>query len=219
MKNPWWMPDVGMALRVFALSGSCLVIATLACGGDAGPVGVGTGDGGGVPLDPGPASAICEPLEGEVRTFPELPQRAGPAGETTGSVPHQQLNPDTTPEVIDELFVRVFADASLENRPSTLGMQGTRALWLSETVQITRSECVPGGREFAHIHVDGSLHAVLPFGLIPQAVSAGWAEPHPFATTEPGFRAFAMLFAPRSSEEVDVILQFILDSMDFITGT
>jgi phospholipase/carboxylesterase len=137
---------------------------------------------------------------------------------TSGEVPHVQLNPESTPEVIAELFDRVFARANLEDRPSILGMQGTRALWLTEAVAITRPECVVGVREFAHIHVDGSLHAVLPFGLIPQAVAAGWAERHPFALTTRGFEAFVMLFAPRSSEEVDVILQFILDSVDFITG-
>ena len=187
-----------------------------ACGESPDPVGVGVGPG--QDSGPGSESAVCEPLDGEIRTFPVLPQRADPPGVTSGEVPHVQVNPESTPEVIDELFSRVFAMPNLENRPSILAMQGTRALWLTEAVAITRPECVVAGREFAHIHVDGSLHAVLPFGLIPQAVEAGWAEPHPFAASVDGFEAFVMLFAPRNSDEVGVILQFIMDSVDFITG-
>jgi len=137
---------------------------------------------------------------------------------TSGEVPHVQLNPESTPEVIEELFSRIFELPILQNRPTIIGMQGTRAIWLTEALPITRPECVLGGREFAHIHLDGSLHAVLPHHRIPEAVAAGWAELHPFAGVMRGFEAFVMLFAPRSSEEVDVIFQFILESVDFITG-
>ena len=53
---------------------------------------------------------------------------------------------------------------------------------------------------------------------IPEAVAVGWAEFHPFAGVRPGFEAFVMLFTLRSSEEVDVIFQFILEALNFISG-
>ena len=169
------------------------------------------------PFQPAVEQVACEPL-GTLSFFPTLPLREGPPAVTTGEVPHQQLNAETTPEVIAELYSRIFALDSLEERASILGMAGTRAIWLTEDVTISRPECVPGGREFAHIHVDGSLHSVLPHERIPEAVAAGWAEPHPFAGVRPGFEAFVMLFTPRSPVEVDLIFQFILEALNFITG-
>lgn len=192
---------------------TALLLVVCACGGKADPVlGPGVGPG----LEPVPAT--CEPLEGASTSFPSLPLRAGPPAVTSGEVPHVQLNPDFKPEVIEELFSRIFDLPILENRPTIIGMGGTRALWLTDGVPITRPECVVAGREFAHIHLDGSLHAVLPHQRIPEAVAAGWAELHPWAGVMPGFEAFVMLFTPRSSEEVDVIFQFILESLNFITG-
>lgn len=191
---------------------TALLLVICACGGRPDPAGLGSG------LGSAPEPVGCQPTEGSTTVFPRLPGRAPPPGVTSGEVPHVQLNPESTPEVIDELFSRIFELPILENRPTIIGMQGTRAIWLTEAVPITRPECVLGGREFAHIHLDGSLHAVLPHERIPEAVAAGWAELHPFAGVMRGFEAFVMLFAPRSSEEVDVIFQFILESVDFITG-
>jgi len=119
--------------------------------------------------------------------------------------------------LIDELIERIFALDVLEDRPTILGLMGT-ALWLTEDITIERPECVPGDREFAHIHLDGSMHTVLPHGRIAEAVAAGWAEVHPLAGVRPGFEAFVMLFAPRSSEEIDVMFQLILEAVNFITG-
>ena len=190
-----------------------LLLIVSACGGDAAPAGPGSSG-----VEVGSGLVTCEPREEDDRFFPGLPPRAAPPGVTSGEVPHQQLNAESTPEVIDELFSRIFEASILDNRPSILGMQGTRAIWLSEEVPITRQECVPAGREFAHIYPNGSLHAVVPFGRLSGAVATGWAEPHPFAGQVRGFETFVMLFAPRSSGEVDVIVQLILESVDFITG-
>ena len=133
-------------------------------------------------------------------------------------MPHIQLNPESTPELIAELFDEIFSLGIFENRPTTIGMQGTRAIWLREGIEITRPECVVSGREFAHIHVDGSSHAVLPHERIPDAEAAGWVELHPFAGVRPGFEAFVMVFAPRSSDEVAMIVELVLESSNFVTG-
>lgn len=192
---------------------TALLLVTCACGGQADPLRLGPGTGSDPDSDPVP----CKPSPTPGR-FPILPQRADPPAVTSGGVPHVQLNPGSTPELVAELFDRVFSISGLENRPTIIGMAGTRAIWLTEAVEITRPECVVAGREFAHIHADGSLHAVLPHERIPDAVAAGWAEPHPFARVTPGFEAFVMLFAPRSSDEVGVILDLVLESLNFVTG-
>lgn len=150
--------------------------------------------------------------------FPNLPVRPGPAATTTGSVPHQQINPQVTPEAIDEMATRIFATADVESRPSTIVI-GATAIWMSDGVTLARPECIVSQREVGHIHQDGSLHMTVPHGRIPGAVGAGWIEQHPFAASRPGFEAYVMIFTPRNSSEVDVIVELVTDGVDFVKGT
>lgn len=150
--------------------------------------------------------------------FADLPLRAGPPAVTTGTVPHQQINPDVIPEVIDEMGRRIFALPDVESRPSGI-VVGATAIWLREEVTLGRPECVVLGRELGHIHPDGSLHATLPHGRIPGAAAAGWIERHPWASTRPGFEAYVMIFSPRGSNEVDVIVELIAQGISFVKGS
>jgi phospholipase/carboxylesterase len=159
----------------------------------------------------------CAPGESSF-AFPDLPDRVGPPGVTTGSVPHQQINPDVIPEVIDEMSERIFALPDVESRPSTI-VGGATAIWLPEDLNLGRPECVISQRELGHIHQDGSLHVTLPHGRIPGAAAAGWVERHPWADTRPGFEAYVMIFSPRDSSEVDVIFDLIIQGIDFVKGS
>ena len=207
------MPTGSFPASRQALAVLCLV--ACACGGESGPAAP-AGLGNAVPPDGG-ATGPCEPGRESLGSFPSLPLRAPPEAITTGEVPHFQLNPDTSPEVIAELFEQVFSLSLVEERPANVGAQGSTAIWLEDVVAITRPECVVSGREFAHIHPDGSLHSVLPHARIPQA-AAGWVEIHPFAGVVTGFEAFVMIFAPRTLEEVDVVFDLILEGLNFVTG-
>jgi len=172
----------------------------------------------GVEADPFVSDAealACEP--GVATIFPALATRAGPPAVSTGEVPHPQIDAESTPELIQELTERMFSLSILDQRPTVLAIAGT-ALWLTEDIPLSRPECVPGVREFAHIHIDGSMHTVLPHGRVEEAVAAGWADPHPFAGVRPGFETFVLLFTPRSSEEIDVMFQLIVEAINFITG-
>jgi len=159
-------------------------------------------------------AVLCTP--GRSGSFPSLPVRALPPAVTTGSVPHRQLDPLIIPSVIAELHERVFGLTEVESRESLL-VPGATAIWIRPEVTIGRPECIIAGREVAHIHLDGSLHAVLPLGRIPEAESAGWVEPHPWAGLQPGFEAFVLIFSPRSSEEVDVAFDLVLEGLRFVT--
>ncbi len=58
--------------------------------------------------------------------------------------------------------VRVFLIPGVEERESQLSLPGARALWLADDVELARPEVLQSGREFGHIHPDGSLHLWLP---------------------------------------------------------
>lgn len=148
-----------------------------------------------------------------------LPQRPGPPTETTPGVPHVQIDVEPVPELAAELLRRVEKLPGLEIRPTVIGMFGTKGFWLHEDLSLARPEVVHTGREFAHLHTDGSLHASLPPKRAYEAVDAGWAVRHPSAQYHERLEGFVMLFTPRNAEELDVTFGLVVDGYNFVSGT
>jgi len=162
------------------------------------------------------AALTCRSDDG-MSTYRPLPQRSGPRPITHKGMPHAQIGVRPLPEVDADLFRRAFSLPGVVNRPTVVSVPGARALWLEEDVPVVRPELIAAGREFAHIHPDGSLHVALPPARAKEAVEAGWAEPHPIARMM-GMDGMVMLYTPRSMEELDVIFELIVDSYNFVTG-
>ena len=144
-----------------------------------------------------------------------IPKRSGPRPLTNKNMPHSQIGVQPVPDVNAELFRRAFALPDVTNQPTVISIPGARALWLDEGLPLAQP--VMAGREFAHIHPDGSLHTSLPPERAREALKAGWAEPHPMALYL-GNEGMVMLYTPRTMEELDVIFQLIVDSYNFVTG-
>lgn len=146
-----------------------------------------------------------------------LPQRAGPRPRTHKGMPHAQIGIRPVADVHAELFRRAYALPDVEDRPTVISVPGARAFWLRDDVPLVHPEVIVAGREFGHIHPDGSLHVSLPPGRAREAIEAGWAEPHPIAE-QIGVQGIVMLYTPRTLEELDTIFQLIVDSYNFVTG-
>jgi phospholipase/carboxylesterase len=174
-------------------------------------------------LDESMSMPDIEPTVDESMPIPEsafapLPQRTGPRTQTSGTVPHVQIGVDFVPAVNDELYRLAFALPDVENRQTIVSLPGARGMWLRDELTLIHPEVIVSGREFAHIHPDGSLHVPLPYERALEAVEKGWAERHPWADQRDGWEGFVMLFTPQSMAELDVIFQLILDSYNFVTG-
>ena len=174
-------------------------------------------------LDESTAVPEIEPSLDESMPIPEsgfapLPQRTGPRTQTSGTVPHVQIGVDFVPAVNDELYRLAFALPDVENRPTIVSLPGARGMWLRDELTLIHPEVIVSGREFAHIHPDGSLHVPLPYERALEAVEKGWAERHPWADERDGWEGFVMLFTPQTMAELDVIFQLILDSYNFVAG-
>lgn len=91
-------------------------------------------------------------------------------------------------------------------------------MWLLAEVPVVRPEAIVGGREFAHIHPDGSLHAPLPIERALEVAEKGWGERHPWADRRDGWGGFVMLFTPQSMDELTIIFQLIVESYNYVTG-
>ena len=169
---------------------------------------------------PTPTATTDKPMPTTESTpvYTTLPRRSGPLPLTTGSVPHAQIDVTPVPEVKDQLFLRAFALPDVENRPTIVSLPGTRGVWIREGVSLAHPEAIVAGREFTHIHPDGSLHAPLSSERAIEAVDAGWAERHPWADQREGWEGLVLLYTPRSLQELDVVFQLIVESYNFVTG-
>jgi phospholipase/carboxylesterase len=147
-----------------------------------------------------------------------LPERSGPRTQTSGTVPHVQIGVKPVTAVNDELFRRAFALPGVENRPTIVSLPGARGMWISDDIALAHPEAIVSGREFAHIHPDGSLHTPLPYERALEVAEKGWGERHPWADEREGWDGLVMLFTPQSMAELDIIIQLIVESYNHVTG-
>jgi len=147
-----------------------------------------------------------------------LEKRKGPLTKTTEAVPHMQLNIKPVPKVHKELFRRVFKIEGIENRPTIISLPGARGLWINDSISLKHPEVIVVGREFAHIHPDGSLHISLEPKRAKEAVKKGWAEPHPWSNKRKGLEGFVMLFTPQNMEELDIVVMLIKEGYNYVRG-
>lgn len=147
-----------------------------------------------------------------------LPERSGPRTQTTGTVPHVQIGVEPVPAVNDELYRRTFALPGVEDRPTIVSLPGARGMRLRDDIALAHPEAIVNGREFAHIHPDGSLHAPLPYERALEVAEKGWGERHPWADEREGWDGFVMLYTPQSMAELDITFQLIEESYNHVTG-
>ncbi len=148
----------------------------------------------------------------------EWPDRTAPRPLTTDGIPHMQMGVEPVPELSADLLRRVEALPDVEVRPTVVSLPGAQGFWLADGLPLERPEVIVGGREFAHVHPDGSLHASLDPVTAVAAIEAGWAVAHPWAKQRPGWEGFVMIYTPLSADELDVVFDLVLDSYNFVTG-
>ena len=147
----------------------------------------------------------------------KLPTRSSPIPSTTSGVPHVQIGVEAVPEISAELLRRVSDIPGIEIRDTIISLPGAKGFWVKETITLSRPDVIVAGREFAHIHPDGSLHASLPPELAVEAVKTGWAVRHPWAVQRPGWEGFVMLYTPGTMEELEVVFRLVVASYTFVT--
>jgi hypothetical protein len=147
-----------------------------------------------------------------------IPVRSGPVPLTTNGVPHVQIGVTPVPELSVEFLRRVAKLPGVEIRDTVVSLPGAKGFWITQEVSLARPDVIVGGREFGHMHPDGSLHASLSPEFAVKVVKAGWAIAHPWAKKREGWEGFVMIYTPGSKTELEVVLQLVLESYGFVTG-
>ena len=148
----------------------------------------------------------------------DLPLRQTPIPQTTNGVPHMQIGIDVVPELSDKLLQTVAGFPGVSLGATRISMPGVVGFQFDDGVPLDRPDVIVGGREFAHLHADGSLHASLDPALARAAVDAGWAVAHPWAMQRTGWEGFVMIFTPTTLSELEVVIQLVESSYSFVTG-
>ena len=147
-----------------------------------------------------------------------LPLRETPIPQTTNGVPHVQIGVDAVPELTEALLKQVAKFPGVKLGPTRVSLPGAVGFQFEDEVPLARPEVIVGGREFAHVHPDGSLHASLHPDTARAAIKASWAVAHPWADQRAGWEGFVMIYTPTTPSELDIVLQLLRDSYSFITG-
>lgn len=149
----------------------------------------------------------------------ELPTRTAERPQTTNGIPHVQLGSiKADPALSDALLQSVRDLPGVELGATRVSLPGAVGFQLTSDIDLANPGAIVGGREFAHLHPDGSLHASLEPDLARAAVSAGWATPHPWATQRENFAGFVMIYTPQTKEELEVVIRLVRASFSYVTG-
>ncbi len=158
---------------------------------------------------------VSAPAIAQDRSFP---MRETPRPETTNGVPHVQIDVQAIPELSEEMLRQVAEFPGVVLGATRVSLPGAVGFQLVSDVSIAQPQAIVGGREFAHLHPDGSLHASLHPDTARAAIDAGWAVAHPWADQRAGWEGFVMIYTPTTEAELDVVLQLVRGSYTFITG-
>jgi len=85
-----------------------------------------------------------------------------------------------------------------------ISVPSSRALWLDEAVQVAHDDAFmppSGGREFCHLHEDGSLHAVVDVSVEKEILEKRWGVRHMYY--DMGVKEM-LVYAPRDDGELIV---------------
>lgn len=151
-------------------------------------------------------------------TFGSLPERNGPRIKTTGAVPHEQIGVKPVKKLNAELFKLAFSLPGVEKRRTIVSLPGAMGMWLADDVPVAFPKAIVAGREFAHIHTDGSLHAAFTYERAVELEKKGWGERHPWADRNDGWEGLVMLYSVSTDDELNVLVQLITESYNHVTG-
>ncbi len=148
-----------------------------------------------------------------------LPVRDGDRPETGDSIPHLQFSqksPDDIREALMAWALEALPDVREEG--TRISVRTTRAFWLAENVDVEHGDAFmppAGGREFAHLHLDGSLHLCVSDEVIAEIVQKAWGEPHPLK--DQGVNE-VLFYAPRNTAELEIAKRGVAEAYRYATG-
>jgi len=150
----------------------------------------------------------------------EAPARRGPRPQSCLSLPYMQLDQWPPPGIAQELLGQCLALPHVRLRQSRMAAPECQALALPDDL----CEGPPGAfivdHEFCHLHPlpDSTIHLTLPRDIREGAIQLGWAEQHPISRARILPETLVMVYTPRNSRELEIVLRLVWHSYQFARG-
>ncbi len=135
-----------------------------------------------------------------------LPTRQGPPPKVGEQPPQLQFSDESPDKIRTALQSWAFSSfPNVTEHDTLISVDSTRAMWLDEKIQAAHSNCFmppEGNREFCHIHLDGSVHAVVADEVEEEIIRSGWGVRHPWH--HKGVKE-VLIYAPRDEDELKIM--------------
>src|ERR1700735_335883 len=150
----------------------------------------------------------------------ELPPRLGPRPQSGMTLPHMQLDQWPPPTIAEELLGQCLIFSDVRPKQSRMASPECYALSLPDEFSAGPPWAFIVDHEFCHLHPlpDGSIHLTLPKDVRERAIQGGWAEQHLVSRAGILPETLVMVYAPRDSHELAIVLQLIWQSYQFARG-
>ncbi|MGH1366477.1 MAG: hypothetical protein ACRBF0_23145 [Calditrichia bacterium] len=138
-----------------------------------------------------------------------LDKRSGTPPQVPDMVPHQQLDQNSPPEVLEKLKSFLFSLDHVEEKQSRNSLPSAFGAYINADVNVNKQI----NREFTHIHIEpgpGSQHLALTEKEFQQVNEKGWGIKHPWSNKlmDDGL-VLVMVYAPRDEEDLENIQKII----------
>ena len=148
-----------------------------------------------------------------------LPKRQGNTPEI-GQVPPQLQFSDKSPrEIYQKFHDWMFSTfPKVRKEPTRISVPTSIAMWLDENEEVAHEDAFmppQGGREFTHLHLDGSIHSVVSVELEDEIIAKHWGVRHMYY--EQGVKE-VLIYAPRNEEELEILKSIVIKSYEYATG-
>ena len=149
-----------------------------------------------------------------------LPYRHGEAPKVGKTIPQLQFSDLSPDDIRNKLWgwpFTHFDDVTEED--TRISVPTSRAMWLDPKITAAHDDAFmppPGSREFCHMHLDGSIHAVVANGVEDEIIRKDWGKRHPLYHSH-GVKE-VIVYAPRDDSELEVLKTVIKKSYEYATG-
>lgn len=149
----------------------------------------------------------------------EIPTRKGETPQV-GQVPPQLQFSDKSPRPIYEKFNDWMFNTfpKVRKEPTRISVPTSIAMWLDENEDVGHIDAFmppSGGREFTHLHLDGSIHTVVDTETEEEIIQKKWGVRHMYY--DRGVKE-VLVYAPRNEEELEILKSIVVKSYEYATG-
>lgn len=160
-----------------------------------------------------------------INNLEDLTKREGARPKTGDALPHLQITDNSSVDLYNKLAEWLFSLEFIEERPTIISVRGARAAWIKDDYPNANQDVLPTGREFTHIHPldfygGGSQHLSLERNDCEIVIEKGWGEYHPLDPKIFPDKKYGhiMIYAPGTTEELEVIKAITLKSYHLVTN-